>query len=106
LTAAVGGATTRNRCVVAARLIRQGKSRYTPAGLRVQELGFKFTGNVVEAGLERQLDFEFDAIAVGDVAGRLAEIGLGTELVLSGFLAPTSRRSKRIRLHITEYARD
>jgi primosomal replication protein N len=95
-----------NRWMVAARLIRQGATRYTPAGLRVQDLGFRFIGSVVEAGFERQLDFEFDVIAVGDVAGRLAEVALGTELVLSGFLAPTSRRSKRIRLHITEYARD
>ena len=62
-------------------------------------------GRAVEAGFERKLDFEFDAIAVGDIAGQLAEIALGTELTLDGFLAPTSRRSKRIRLHITQYAR-
>jgi len=93
-----------NRWVVAARLIRQGRTRYTPAGLRVQELGFQFGGSAVEAGFERKLDFEFDVIAVGDVAGRLAEVALGSELVLSGFLAPTSRRSKRIRLHVTDYA--
>jgi primosomal replication protein N len=104
--AAAGKAASSNRCLIAARLIRQGRTRYTPAGLQVQELGFQFTGSVVEAGFERQLDYEFDAIAVGDVAGRLAQVALGTDLVLNGFLAPTSRRSKRIRLHITEYARD
>jgi primosomal replication protein N len=82
-----------------------GPSRYTPAGLRVQELGFEFSGAVAEAGFERQLDFEFDAIAVGDVAGQLAEVALGSVLVLSGFLAPGSRRSKRIRLHVTGYGR-
>jgi len=70
----------------------------------VQELGFRFGGSAVEAGFERQLDFEFDVIAVGDVAAQLAEVALGSGLVLSGFLAPTSRRSKRIRLHVTEYA--
>jgi primosomal replication protein N len=104
--AAAGKAASSNRCLIAARLIRQGRTRYTPAGLQVRELGFQFTGSVVEAGFERQLDYEFDAIAVGDVAGRLAQVALGTDLVLNGFLAPTSRRSKRIRLHITEYARD
>jgi primosomal replication protein N len=71
----------------------------------VLELGLHFTGSAVEAGFERKLDFEFDAIAVGDMAGQLAEIALGTELRLDGFLAPTSRRSKRIRLHVTQYAR-
>jgi len=104
--AAAGRAASSNRCLIAAKLIRQGRARYTPAGLQVQELGFQFTGSVVEAGFERQLDYEFDAIAVGDVAGQLAQVALGTDLVLNGFLAPTSRRSKRIRLHITEYARD
>jgi primosomal replication protein N len=93
-----------NRCVVAARLIRQGRMRYTPAGLRVQELGFQFEGSAVEAGFERQLDFEFDVVAVGDVAERLAKVALGSGLVLSGFLAPPSRRSKRIQLHVTDYA--
>jgi primosomal replication protein N len=94
-----------NRWAVTARLVRQGNPRFTPAGLRVQELGFQFTGNVVEAGFERQLDFEFDAIAVGDVAGRLAEVALGTDLALSGFFAPVSKRAKRLRLHITDYTR-
>lgn len=77
--------------------------RYTPAGLRVQELGFQFTGSAVEAGFERQLDFEFDAIAIGDVAGQLAGMSLGTELELSGFLAPASKKTKRLRLHVTSY---
>jgi primosomal replication protein N len=105
LIAPAGGTATTNRCVVTARLVRQGRTRYTPAGLQVRELGFQFTGSVVEAGFERQLDFEFDAVAVGDVAGQLAAVALGTELALSGFFAPTSRRSKRMRLHVTEYAR-
>jgi len=73
--------------------------------LKVVELGFQFCGGVIEAGFERKLDFEFDAVAVGDVAAQLAEIALGTELALNGFLASTSRRSKRIRMHVTEYAR-
>ena len=100
----VRGTSAVNRWAIAARLVRQGKVRYTPAGLRVQELGFQFAGTVVEAGFERQLDFEFDAIAVGDVAGQLASVALGTELGLSGFFAPVSKRAKRLRLHITEYS--
>jgi primosomal replication protein N len=105
LTAAPGNGGA-NRWTIAARLIRQGSLRYTPAGMRVQELGFQFSGTVVEAGFERQLDFEFDAIAVGDVAGRLAQVALGTGLGLTGFFAPASRRAKRLRLHITDYTRD
>lgn len=100
------GDATANRLTLAARLIRLGTARYTPAGLRVQEFGFHFAGTVVEAMSERQLDFEFDAVAVGDVATRLAHVALGTPLRLSGFVAPASRRSPRLRLHITEYRTD
>jgi primosomal replication protein N len=94
-----------NRWTITARLVRQGSLRYTPAGLKVQELGFQFTGAAVEAGFERQLNFEFEAIAVGDVAGQLAELALGSELALTGFFAPVSKRAKRLRLHITDFTR-
>lgn len=93
-----------NRWTVAASLVRLGKTRYTPAGLPVQELGLRFVGTAIEARSERRLDFEFDAVAVGEVAGRLAKVRLGTRLLLDGFLAPPGRRSRRIRLHIVEYA--
>lgn len=95
-----------NRLTLAARLVRQGKARYTPAGLLVQEFGFRFAGTVVEAMTERTLDFEFDAVAVGDVAVRLARIALGTPLRLSGFVAPASRRSTRLRVHVIDYRMD
>jgi primosomal replication protein N len=103
LTAA---AAADNRLTLAAQLIRQGRARYTPAGLLVQEFGFRFAGTVVEAMTERQLEFEFDAVAVGDVAGRLARVALGTPLHLSGFVAPASRRSTRLRVHVTDYRTD
>lgn len=95
-----------NRLTLAARLVRQGKARYTPAGLLVQEFGFRYAGTVVEAMVERQLDFEFDAVAVGEIAARLARITLGTPLRLTGFVAPASRRSTRLRIHVTEYRTD
>ena len=106
LAAAALATATVNRWTITARLVRQGGPRYTPAGLKVQELGFRFAGAVVEAGFERQLDFEFEAIAVGDVAGQLAELALGSELALTGFFAPVSKRAKRLRLHITDFTRN
>jgi primosomal replication protein N len=99
-------AAAANRLTLAAQLIRLGKARYTPAGLLVQEFGFRFAGTVVEANAERQLDFELDAVAVGDVAERLARVALGTPVLLSGFVAPAGRRSTRLRVHVTDYRTD
>jgi primosomal replication protein N len=79
--------------------------RYTPAGIAVAEGSFRFEGAVTEAGAARELDFEFSAIAVGPVALGLEREPLGQPLTITGFLAPRTRRSKRLIVHITEYAR-
>jgi len=77
--------------------------RYTPAGLAVAEMSLRHDGSVVEAGTERQLGFEFPAVAVGPVAIALEREPLGMPIELAGFLAPKSRRSSRLIVHITEY---
>ncbi len=74
--------------------------------MAVLELRIAHQGTVAEAGAERALQFELDAIALGDAAQRLARIDLGARLNLSGFLAPRSRRSQRLILHINEFVLD
>jgi len=92
-----------NRVRLRAKLVARGDLRYTPAGVAVLQAGLGYGGTVVEAGVERQLGFEFEAIAVGDAAQRLDRQALGTELDIDGFLAPRSQRSRSLRLHITEF---
>lgn len=92
-----------NRVRLRAKLVARGDLRYTPAGVAVLQAGLSYTGAVAEAGIERQLSFELEAIAVGDAAQRLARQALGTEFDLDGFLAPRSQRSRSLRLHITEF---
>ncbi len=86
-----------------ASLVGREATRYTPTGLAVVESSFLFDGEVVEAGTARTLRFEFDALAIGEVAARLQRQALGTTVDLTGFVAPRSRRSRRLRVHITEY---
>ena len=95
-----------NRVQLIAAIAARSDLRYTPAGVGVLELSLAYQGNVAEAGAERTLQFEFDAIAMGEVALRLARIDLGTRLDLTGFLAPRSRRSRRLVLHINEFGLD
>lgn len=94
-----------NRFRLRAVLVGKAALRYTPAGLPVLEAGFRHHGTAVEAGVERALAFDLTALAVGSVGEQLDREALGAELELAGFLAPRSRRSSRIVLHITEYTR-
>lgn len=92
-----------NRLAISAVPIERTVLRYTPAGIPVAELSFRFEGVVVEVGAERQLGFEFAAIAMGPLATTLIDEPLGQSLSLTGFIAPRSRRSQRLIVHITEY---
>jgi primosomal replication protein N len=92
-----------NRVQLSASLAAVSELRYTPAGVAVLEASLAHGGSVAEAGVERKLDFELDAVALGAAAQRLARVALGTKLDLSGFLAPRSRRSRRLVVHINEF---
>ena len=95
-----------NRVQLGVTAVARADLRYTPAGVAVLALRIAHQGTVAEAGAERALQFELDAIALGDVAQRLARIDLGARLNLTGFLAPRSRRSQRLVLHINEFVLD
>ena len=77
--------------------------RYTPAGMAVLEASFRHEGTVTEAAAVRTLSFEFSAIALGAVAQALEREALGTPMTLEGFIAPRTRRSARLVVHVTEY---
>jgi primosomal replication protein N len=88
-----------------ATLIERGAVRFTPAGLPVLEAQLRHQSTLIEAGMERVLDFSFDAIALGETATRLAAEQLGRGLALDGFLAPRGKRSTRILVHVQEFSR-
>jgi primosomal replication protein N len=84
-----------------ASLVERAAARVTPAGVPVVEAQFHCLSEVVEAGLARMLDFRVDAVGLGSMAAELERSALGTELELEGFLAPRSKRSARLVLHLT-----
>lgn len=90
---------------IRAALVAKAALRHTPAGMAVAEAGFRYEDSVAEAGLLRQLGFEFAAVALGPVAMALEREPLGAALELGGFIAPRTRRSAKLVVHITEYAR-
>ena len=90
---------------MSATLIERTALRYTPAGIPVIEAQLQHRSQATEAGVERRLDFAFGAIAIGDAARKLADEKLGEQLQVSGFLAPRSRRSSRLLVHVLEFTR-
>ena len=88
-----------------ATLIERTALRYTPAGVAVIEAQLQHRSETIEAGVSRKLQFPFAAIALGGTATQLASEDLGSELALSGFLAPRSRRSTRLLVHVLEISR-
>ena len=93
-----------NQVRLRAAPVAKSALRYTPAGIPVAELSLRHDGAVTEAGIERQLGFEFPAVAIGPVAIALDREPLGRAIDIAGFIAPKGRRSNRLIVHITEYA--
>lgn len=92
-----------NQLRIRASVVAKSALRYTPAGIAVLEASFKHEGDVVEAGAARALAFEFAGVALGAVAQALDREPLGALLMLEGFIAPRTRRTARLLVHVTEY---
>ena len=92
-----------NQLRIRGKAVAKSALRYTPAGVAVLEASFEHEGSVTEATAERTLAFEFSAFALGAVAQALDREPLGKPMMLEGFIAPRTRRSTRLVMHITEY---
>ena len=92
-----------NQLRIRAKAVAKSALRYTPSGVAVLEASFEHEGSVTEAAAERMLAFEFAAIALGAVAQALDREPLGRPMLLEGFIAPRSRRTTRLLVHVTEY---
>ncbi len=97
------GETGENRLELSAVLTGREAVRFTPAGIEVFEGTFHHRSEVFEAGRPRRLEYDFQAVAFAEAAQRLNAEPLGRTLVVKGFLAPRSMRTRRLVVHITEY---
>ncbi len=59
---------------------------------------------MLEAGIERQLNFQCDATVLGDKAQQIAQLAPGTTLCIQGFIAPRRKNSMRFVVHIQDYS--
>ncbi|NHC61980.1 primosomal replication protein N [Paenalcaligenes suwonensis] len=91
-----------NHLTFTAVVATPGELRYTPAGLPAIELTLQHQSEVIEAGLKRRLDFQVDAVALGDTALLLVDVPLGATVDITGFIAPLRKASVRMIVHIQE----
>ena len=94
-----------NQVVLTATVLEAKPLRYTPAGLPALELLLEHESDVQQAGHQRRIELTVSAVALGDIALLLADVGLGTPLSVTGFLAPSRKGSSRLIVHIQQARR-
>lgn len=77
--------------------------RYTPAGLPVLQMELDHRSEQIEVSIPVKIELVMKVKAVGEIAQEIARLPLGTEIVVKGFLARTSRRSDAAVLHVNSY---
>ena len=75
--------------------------RYTPAGVPVVEFRLAHESQCAEAGVQRKVNAEIDAVAFEAQARLLAAGPMGRLLKAEGFLCAKNRRSRKPVLHVT-----
>lgn len=88
---------------MAATLVERSVVRYSPAGVPVLECLLGHRSTQLEAEVEREVEFEIKALALGAIVSELENVGPGAELAVHGFLAPTRKGSRTLLLHITRF---
>ena len=91
-----------NSLTLTATLQQKEPLRYSPAGVPILQMRIAHESEQIEAGLPRRVSCEIPAVAIGDVATRLAKQGIETELQFIGFLA-NRRRYEIAELHVVEF---
>ena len=75
--------------------------RHTPAGVPVVEFRLRHESARAEAGAQRKVSAEIDAVAFDAQARLIAAGTLGRILKAEGFLCAKNRRSQKPVLHVT-----
>jgi primosomal replication protein N len=92
-----------NQFQFVATIAEREAMRYTPAGIPIVSAKLQHGSQQVEAGVQRQVEFEIAAIAAGEISGRFSQAELGTAFRFTGFLTRKNRNSKSLVFHITDF---
>lgn len=93
----------RNEVKLNGTVVAREALRFTPAGIPILSLTLQHESTQSESGIPRQVAFEIDAMAVGEVAQRMDALRAGSKIRLAGFLASRSKLSTRVVLHVNQF---
>jgi len=89
-----------NQLVLTATVEREEVLRHTPAGMPVLEMWIKHHSRQTEAGLDRSVNCEIQAVLIGESARELSGKLAGNLIKFTGFLCQRSLKNPRLVLHI------
>jgi primosomal replication protein N len=92
--------SSQNRLVLTATVAREDALRFTPAGMPVLEMWLGHHSRQQEAGFERDVSCEIQAVLVGDSARQWAGKLMGRDVDVAGFISQRSMKNPRLVLHI------
>lgn len=84
------------------RLTELNPMRVTPGGVKVASGVIEHQSRQDEAGAERDVAVTVPFVAVGDISLMIAAASLGARVAARGFVAASSRKSKKLVLHVNE----
>jgi primosomal replication protein N len=92
----------RNEVRLGGTIVAREALRHTPAGVPILAFTLKHQSMQVEGAVPRQVGFEIEAMAMGDVAQGMNALQVGQRVRLAGFLANRRRLSTRVVLHVNQ----
>jgi primosomal replication protein N len=84
-----------------ARVISKETVRYSPAGQAILECKLAYSGSVEEAGVNRKVELQILAVAIGNGVKALDQMQEGQMGHFQGFIAHQSMKRQALVLHIT-----
>ena len=91
-----------NQFQLVAQVIEREMLRYTPAGIPIVSAVLAHSSQQWEATVQRVIEFEISALAVGEISGRFKQLELGQLYLFTGFMARKNRNSKSLVFHIID----
>jgi primosomal replication protein N len=89
-----------NRVRVSGKIADLDELRYTPAGIPIISFTIHHVSEQIEAETKRRVECEIPAIAMTEMAKRVAQIRQGTFIEVEGFLDRKSRNNQNLVLHV------
>lgn len=91
-----------NQLAISGKIVDLNIPRYTPAGIMITEFRVSHSSSQEEAGIQRRIEFELTAIAMANIAEKIAHMGSGINIELTGFLTKKNRLSNQLVLHVSD----